>query len=194
MNMPYKQVFPWGERTHFEEKIRASQALIKTPPVISYEAKWVPKIHTIREDKGDRWHRGRGQFLKIHHAYGVRTKEYRCFLVTECTGVQDIEIMWERAPEGSERLLPSIIEWHGRIPRLYIDSIEVGLDTMLTVAKNDGFNSATDFFRWFKTDFAGKIIHWTDFRYTVDAKKVEEAYKVSLPAFSSNDLQTLLNL
>ncbi len=31
--------------------------------------------------------------------------------------------------------------------------------------RKQGFDSVEDFFRWFDTDFKGKIIHWTDLRY-----------------------------
>jgi hypothetical protein len=31
--------------------------------------------------------------------------------------------------------------------------------------KNDGFESAEQFFNWFNGYFKGKIIHWTDLKY-----------------------------
>ena len=46
------------------------------------------KIHTIREDKHNRWKAGR----IIHMATGVRTKHYYCFNQEICTGTQIIEI------------------------------------------------------------------------------------------------------
>lgn len=191
MIVGYKEKFPWGDPTDFEKKILASQI-----PNTAELLEVVPKIHTIRKDESDRWHRARQNFLKIHHTVHVRQKTQRTFWINECTGIQDMEITWEECDPMMVRILPVINspEWHGRIPRVYIDSIEIGLDMILQLAKNDGFNSTTDFFRWFHEDFAGKIIHWTDFRYPVDAKKVEDAYKVSVPTFSNNDLQTLLNL
>ena len=36
---------------------------------------------------------------------------------------------------------------------------------MKDLARNDGFDSIQAFFEWFKEDFEGKIIHWTDLRY-----------------------------
>ena len=33
------------------------------------------------------------------------------------------------------------------------------------LAKNDGFDSVDDFFKWFDKDFNGKIIHWTNKKY-----------------------------
>jgi len=38
-------------------------------------------------------------------------------------------------------------------------------DYLKTLARNDGFESVDDFFKWFNADFQGKIIHWTDFKY-----------------------------
>jgi hypothetical protein len=73
MNLSYKINFPWDSLTLFPEKIIEEI-----------------KIHTIREDKKDRWKAGR----KIHHATGVRTKNYRCFREAVCTGTQTIEIVY----------------------------------------------------------------------------------------------------
>jgi predicted nucleotide-binding protein (sugar kinase/HSP70/actin superfamily) len=36
---------------------------------------------------------------------------------------------------------------------------------MNKLAINDGFEDMHQFFKWFDTDFKGKIIHWTDLRY-----------------------------
>ena len=33
------------------------------------------------------------------------------------------------------------------------------------LAWNDGFDTAEEFMNWFKMDFIGKIIHWTDCKY-----------------------------
>jgi len=38
------------------------------------------KIHTIREDKTNRWKSG----MKVHAATGVRTKNYNCFFESVC--------------------------------------------------------------------------------------------------------------
>lgn len=185
MIVGYKTVFPWGDPTDFEKKILASQI-----PRAAELLEVTPKIHTIRVDEKDRWHRGRGQLQKIHHTVHVRQKAQRTFWINECTGIQDVEISWQPVDKVSELLFPNVAK-NGCLPKVYIDSIEIGVNAIISLAKNDGFNSFVDFFRWFDHDFAGKIIHWTDFRYPVDAKKVEDAYKVSVPTFSENDLQTL---
>ena len=39
-------------------------------------------------------------------------------------------------------------------------------ENMLQLAKNDGFDSIEDFFKFFTKDiFVYKLIHWTDFKY-----------------------------
>lgn len=103
------------------------------------------KIHTIRLDPKYRWHSG----MKIHHAIGMRTKNYRCFKTSVCTEVQDIRIyidngyylLWIINEKGS----------HSTDPQ--------------TVSSNDGFISFDSFRKWFPAGFIGRIIHWTDFRY-----------------------------
>lgn len=48
--------------------------------ILSFKEQFIPKIldgtkiHTIREDKKNRWEAGK----KIHFATGVRTKNYKC--------------------------------------------------------------------------------------------------------------------
>lgn len=49
------------------------------------------KIHTIREDKHDRWRPG----MTMHMATGVRTKNYKQFHEDNCTSVQEISIFPE---------------------------------------------------------------------------------------------------
>lgn len=116
------------------------------------------KIHSIREDPGARWKAGR----KIHMATGVRTKNYFCFMEDVCWGVQPIEVK-------HEIFHCEIIETLVWVDRLIIYhrsyEKENGVVTMEKLAKNDGFDSVDDFFKWFDSDFQGQIIHWTDFRY-----------------------------
>ena len=47
------------------------------------------KIHTIREDKHDRWKAGN----KIHFATGIRTKNYNQFYSGVCKSVQAITLV-----------------------------------------------------------------------------------------------------
>lgn len=103
------------------------------------------KIHTIREDKHDRWKPG----MTIHFATGVRTKKYKQFKEKFCVSIQSIEIKFK------EDFLS-----------VYINGISMhGMSFLKTISKNDGFESEWDFLKFFKDGFKGKIIHWTNFKY-----------------------------
>lgn len=104
------------------------------------------KIHTIRIDAHNRWKAGRS----IQFATGVRTKKYKQFKEGVCVSVQHIKIQWRNTEirvtiDGSDEIM---------IPSKFLEFV-----------KNDGFDTAHDFYTWFKKDFEGKIIHWTDKRY-----------------------------
>ncbi len=98
------------------------------------------KIHSIREDKFDRWKPG----MKIHFATGVRTTNYNQFKGGVCISVQDVEIDF---------------------PRIKVDGRDLMFSERLRLAHNDGFNGLYELFEWFNKSFKGKIIHWTDFKY-----------------------------
>jgi hypothetical protein len=100
------------------------------------------KIHTIREDKHERWKEGK----KIHFITGMRTKKRDVFLEGTCTNVDDIWI------SGKSKIV--IING---VKRLKEDEIE-------TLAKNDGFGNVEGFWDWFgdKKGEDYRLIHWTD--------------------------------
>ena len=100
------------------------------------------KVHTIREDKHNRWKAG----MKIHFATGVRTKNYNQFMEGVCTGIQQIIIKPKQA-------------------FILIDNHILDEEEIKILAKNDGFDNTEGFWKWFNKDFSGKIIHWTDCRY-----------------------------
>lgn len=124
------------------------------------------KIHTIREDRHDRWKPG----MTIQFSTGIRTAGYNQFMTGVCKSVQYIWIAWE----------------HG-IPFVHIGDIKDGLvpfyipdyygiEQMRDLYINDGFRKQSEFFKWFwdagEMDnpiydkiFEGKIIHWTDRKY-----------------------------
>ncbi|KKM06294.1 hypothetical protein LCGC14_1745450 [marine sediment metagenome] len=104
------------------------------------------KIHSIREDTHRRWYKGR----KIHFATGSRTKNYNKFRDGECKGVQAVAILWKSG-----------------VPVVYIGeaAFPSTANQVALLAKNDGFESTEDFFKWFNKEFRGWIIHWTDFKY-----------------------------
>ena len=106
------------------------------------------KIHTIREDKHNRWHVG----SIIHFCTGLRTKDYNCFDKGFVVSVQTINIMYHWKQLGPKYIVPVVTVDH--------KIVNIG-----ELARNDGFNSADDFLKWFDDDFSGKIIHWTEARY-----------------------------
>ncbi len=104
------------------------------------------KIHTIRKDKTNRWRSGK----TIHMSKNVRTKDQACFKNSFCSGTQKIVI----------KASVYINDY-----RVYIDDREINIMEMQDLCWNDGFANIVEFCQWFKSDFEGKIIHWTDFRY-----------------------------
>lgn len=119
------------------------------------------KIHTIREDKPNRW-RMRNV---IHFATGIRSKYYNQFKKGQCKSVQHIRIRWIDNIISLEIVDNPEEDW--RILYAYSDADRnsLGRDEMEQFAINDGFESIDEFFKWFDKDFTGKIIHWTNKTY-----------------------------
>jgi hypothetical protein len=140
MNLGCKTEFKDGKPTNFVNKILDGF-----------------KIHTIRLDSKNRWKKG----TKIHFATGVRTKNYKCFKIGECVSTQKIEFKWRNHNKGLVSESWSV--------QVFIDDKDVTIgDIIDELAKNDGFDNRKDFFEWegwFRKNFVGKIIHWTDKRY-----------------------------
>ena len=109
------------------------------------------KIHTIREDKTNRWKPGR----KIDFFTGRYTnKDRRRFAPSkECVSVQKIEIKWDDIS----------LDW--RTVDVLIDDRILSEKEIHLLAKRDGFTWSEDFLIWFNKDFTGKLIHWTDKNY-----------------------------
>lgn len=128
-------------------KLRDTLHLIGNYVIATYK----PKLHTIREDKANRWNAG----SKIHFVINNRTKNRFQFApVVKCVSVQKIEIKY----------FSNFGDWMGDTLTL-IDGMAVKVDVIETLAKNDGFENVEDFFAYFNKNFTGKIIHWTDFKY-----------------------------
>jgi hypothetical protein len=113
------------------------------------------KIHTIREDKANRW----SPEYAIHFSTGVRTKKFNMFDVRPCTSVQKIRIEWMKIGKTN---CASVCIDNTCVGR-YTNGYASGLCN--AIAKNDGFANAKEFFEFFNKNFQGKIIHWTDFKY-----------------------------
>ena len=125
-----------------------------------------PKRHTIRADEKNRWQKGKNihfiinnrtphryQFAPTVEVKSVQGIKIRHFDNSVCIGVQSLDqagittlCFYEKTDDGYKQ------RWNGT------DMIE-------QIAINDGFDSVDDFFAWFKDDFEGKLIHWTDTKY-----------------------------
>ena len=151
MILSYKQKFPWGEPTNFEQKINEGV-----------------KKHTIRDDPHNRWRFA----MIIQHAYGVRTSNYRCFAKGQCMSTQILEIREVKMGSSDNSYnFPVMSPKHhknavsGKIFRVMIDGKVLSEKEIDMLAKNDGFDSTEDFFLWFDKPEIKKIIHFTDFKY-----------------------------
>ena len=120
-----------------------------------YEANWaippfeiMPKIHTIREDKNNRWKASN----TIHPVINNRTPNRFQFAPEfKCISTQEIEICYSRSI--------------GNDPITWIDGRHIYLPEIYKLAVNDGFEDTFEFFNYFNHDFIGKIIHFTDLKY-----------------------------
>jgi len=109
-----------------------------------------PKLHTIREDKNNRWKPG----VMIDFFINARQKNmFRFAPRIPVVSTQKIEIFYFTD-------WPCVDQ-----PAIYIDGKFLPYEQWLELAQNDGFDNIQDFFEYFNTDFSGKIIHWTDKRY-----------------------------
>lgn len=142
MILGFSKEFSWGEPTNFVEKIKNGR-----------------KIHTIREDKHRRWRKG----MTIHFATGVRTPDYWQFEEMTCKSIQDIKII-NKVLMG-DRIKHITHTHHEYRPLVIVDDRALSYDEAKELSKKDGFDSFSDFKKWFDEDFEGRLIHWTDKRY-----------------------------
>jgi hypothetical protein len=113
-----------------------------------------PKLHTIREDKNNRWRVG----MSIQYYINARQPNMHSFAPNGIVkSIQEIEIKHWR----EEEYYP-VVEIEGK--RHYAYEKE-GYEAIEQLALNDGFDSVDDFLDYFNQDFKGKLIHWTDLKY-----------------------------
>ena len=118
-----------------------------------------PKIHTIREDKKERWKPG----TKIDFFINCRQKDmFRFAPVLPVVNVQKIEIVWVEL--FGKKVAHVFIEKEF-FAKVKFDSELIVTGQMLQLAQKDGFDTIEDFFAYFNEDFTGKLIHWTDLKY-----------------------------
>jgi len=116
------------------------------------------KILTIREDQHERWKEGR----VIHMATGVRTKNYRQFHQSVCTGIELVSIIPEACRLEVGKIIGENVDWKPLSGASKSD-----------FAISDGFQNEQAFFAYWKEVlekkfdfmFCGRVIHWTAKRY-----------------------------
>ena len=114
------------------------------------ENKVKPKLHTIREDKNDRWKAG----TKIDFFINCRQPTmFRFAPVLPVVSIQKISVEYDLF--FGKHLGPQVL----------VDNKKLSPDKLKLLAQNDGFDTVEDFFNYFSTDFDGKLIHWTDLKY-----------------------------
>lgn len=185
MILGFKQQFPWKEPTYFREKILAGGDGIKNqkpwPPKhwfpgagdLAFIMQQTPKIHTMREDPYDRWKPG----MSIQMVY--RGPKYS-ILDHFNKGIPELEKLKGKQKcrvQYNDKITPDLrpcgiyiddqLVWEGFVGKSFANSCGSEKDRkwIESFAKNDGFESSIEFFRWFKKDWSGFILHWTDFRY-----------------------------
>ena len=152
-----------GKPTYFVEKIlKAVNEILpdsdfehdRNQNILSWDAlkysreKW----HTIRTDKKNRWKAG----MDIHFVINNRTKNrYQFAPIIKCVSTQKIIIRYWYCKNTKLFVLPMVL----------IDNKILTEKQIETLAINDGFDNATEFFKYFNKNFEGKIIHWTNNKY-----------------------------
>lgn len=157
----------FGKPNHFVEKILSSlysDTKIKEEVTDGYYyqysqkfrqygldyTEFKPKVHTIRV--GNRWKKHHN----IHFVVGNRTKNRFQFApLLRVTRIQDIEIKWKDHIFRGEKQ-------KGGICNIFIDNKKIHPNKFGYLLQNDGFESLREFFEYFKTDFKGQLIHWTE--------------------------------
>lgn len=104
------------------------------------------KIHTIREDKHNRWKKG----IKIHFWMGnPRNVTKNPYQFGE--GIVELVLSIHIYPDENRFIIGNQGEFK-----------EIG--SLNELAENDGFDSWEEMKKWFKTEFHGKIIYWEKFK------------------------------
>ncbi len=169
MILPFKTEIN-GKPTYFVEKIWAGFENHcvdsfyhegKVSGKYEFEDNWsfAPKIHTIREDKHNRWQVGKMIDFYINN----RTKKAFCFAPrVPVVNVQEIKIYW--FGNSRELIFSKTSNKYDNV-EVVIDNKSLSIKEIERLVMNDGFDNVADFFSYFNEDFKGKIIHWTKINY-----------------------------
>ena len=165
-----------GKPTHFIDKIWSGliykklstiricrdferQRALITPSQFGVVPYHHPKLHTIREDKNNRWKVG----TKIDFFINARQKNmFRFAPVLPVVSTQVFEINWH---SSNEKLFVRVYIDGKSFARIDFDKELYVSGQMLDFVNSDGFDTIEDFFDYFDKDYVGKIIHWTDLEY-----------------------------
>ena len=136
--------------------------ILSFKPEFEQKIKEGTKIHTLRSDNADRWHKGR----KIHFWVGNprnKSKNPRQFDFGVCTGIQ-----WCKLSLYDRKILIFPINLAmNELPPL--SSTEGYKKLSSDFWKNDGFDCEDDFWNFFQNMESpviyAKIVHWTEFAY-----------------------------
>ena len=104
------------------------------------------KQHTIRKDNNKRWEVGN----LIHFVVNHRQPTQRQFAWGTCVDIQEIKIIPQSEIIQVQR---------GTMKGGWYQLTDGGKNA---IAKNDGFASVDDLFKWFDKPFAGRIVFWGD--------------------------------
>lgn len=115
------------------------------------------KIHTLRKDPRGRWKPGMKIHMWLHNPRNV-SKHPFCF----DQGKKVVSIQKVRLLSKERMVLIGRGTYHTMLDQESWQIMPM-LDQELAI--NDGFESTASFWAWFKEDFEGVIIHWTDKRY-----------------------------
>lgn len=168
--LAFNKLIEFDEANYFlEDKLIEQcdkQYLIKFCTTIIH----IPKLHTIREDKKERWKPG----INIDFFINVRQHNmYRFAPVLPVVSTQKIEFIWKDNTENLTCLGMS----YDKTCTIMIDNrffgdvlllkgtVVSGSDNLPKFAQNDGFDTLQDLLSYFNKDFTGKIIHWTNLKY-----------------------------
>lgn len=157
-----------GKPTYFVEKIHTGIRIenkvglseVNVPSNYNFvvKSKCKPKIHTIREDKNNRWEEN----IKIDFFINVRKKDmFRFAPVLPVVSTQSFELKYH---ENTFLVYVDEKLFFFGNRDFTINEFE-NYDGMLELVHNDGFDTIEDFCNYFNESYKGKIIHWTNFKY-----------------------------
>lgn len=110
------------------------------------------KTTTFREDKHKRWKAGRS--IQFYEG-GYRKKQRKKFFEDTCKSVQEVAMQ--------NAFGEILFSFDGGKQK------SLSYDQLLNIAKNDGFDSVSEFITYFipqsGAEWKGRIIHWTDLKY-----------------------------